>query len=211
MLFPHLMRTTPWAALLAGCASGTLVLALLAHFAGHSPLDQSTVRITFLPSVAALAFAPHTHSRPVIATAPLPTWIAATGQTLPALPLLAITSWVQLRLMAGTVPAGTIAHPAAVYPLLAQLTAWSLLAVTVAVCCERTRYASLSGAIAVPVSAALIAGVEFTPALQRYLLTPPAGPHTATIAWYTIAAAALTVAGVAVRDQWHRYVRALHL
>lgn len=203
----HLIRTTPWAALLAGCASGTLVLALLAHFAGGSPLDQSTVRITFLPAVAALAFVPHTHSRPVTQTAPVPAWIAAAGQTVLALPLLAATCWVQLRLMDGTAPAGAAERPPAVYPLLAQLTAWNLLVAAIAVCCERTRFAALSGAIAVPVGAALIAGAEFVPEVRQYLLTPPATDRAATIAWYSTAAAALALACLASRDQWHRYAR----
>ena len=200
-LAPHLARTTPWATLFAGCASGTLILALLAHFAGRSPLDQSTVRVTFLPAVAALAFVPHIHFRPIIQAAPTPTWIAPVGQTLFALPVLAATCWVQLRLMAGTLPAGLAGPVPAVYPLLAQLTGWSVLTGAIAVCCERTRYASLSGAVAVPVSAVLIAAVEFIPALNRYLLTPPSAPHAATIAWYAIAAAALALAGVAVRDR----------
>jgi hypothetical protein len=209
-LIPHLLRTTPWPALLAGCASGTLVLAVLAHFAGDSPLDQSTVRITLLPAVAALCFTPHTHSRHIVQTAPLPAWITTAGQTLLALPLLAATCWGQLHLMAETVPAGETVHLPAIYPLIAQFTAWSLFAAAIAGCYERTRHASLSGAIAVPVSTALIAVAEFTPALQRRLLTPPATPQAAAIAWYTLAAAALSLAGIAIRDQWHRYTHRLH-
>jgi hypothetical protein len=209
-LVSHLTRTTPWATLFAGCASGTLVLAVLAHFAGRSPLDQSTVRVTFLPAVAALAFVPHTHFRPVTQATPVPTWIAVAGQTLLALPVLTVTCWAQLQLMASTKPAGAIGSPPAVYPLLAQLTGWSLLTLAIAACCERTRYAALSGAIAVPVSATLIAGAEFTPVLQRHLLTPPATPHAATIAWCAVAAVALALTGVASRDQWHRYARKIH-
>lgn len=206
-LLRHLIRTMPWTALLAGCASGTLVLALLAHFTGSSPLDQSTVRITFLPAVAALAFVPHTHSRPVTQTTPVPAWITAAGQTVLALPLLAATCWAQLRLMADTTPAADAGFSPAVYPLVAQLTAWSLLAAAIAACCERTRYAALSGAIAVPIGAALIAGAEFIPEIQRHLLTPPASPHAATITWYSTAAAALALAAIARRDPWHRYTR----
>jgi hypothetical protein len=206
-LLAHVIRTTPWGLLLAGCAGGTLVLAVLAYFADHSPLDQSSVRITFLPAVAAFAFVPRTHSRPVVGIAPLPVWITAIGQMLLALPLLAVTCWAQLQLMTGTVPAGAIGNPPPLYPLLAQLTAWSLLAAAIAACCERTRYAALSGAIAVPVSAALIAAAEFTPATERYLLTPPAPPLGAAIIWYAITFAALALTGVAVRDQWHRYTR----
>ena len=120
---------------------------------------------------AALCFTPHTRSRHVVQTAPLPAWITSAGQALFALPLLAAA---------------------------------------IAGCCERTRYASLSGAIAVPVSTALIALAEFTPALQRHLLTPPATPQAAATAWYALAAAALCLAGIAIRDQWHRYTHRLH-
>ena len=167
------------------------------------------MRITLLPAVAALCFTPHGHSRHVVQTAPLPAWITTAGPVLFALPLLAATCWGQLRLMAGTAPAGQAVPLPAVYPLIAEFTAWSLLGAAIAGCYERTRYASLSGAIAVPVSTALIAVAEFTPALQRHLLTPPATPRAAAIAWYALAAPALALAGIALRDRWHRYTRRL--
>lgn len=207
----HLARTMPWTMLLTGCVSGTAVLALLTRFASQTPLDQGTVRMTFLPAVAALAFVPHAHFRPLIQATPLPLWIASVGQTLFALPVLAVTCWVQLQLMASTAPPTDAGHLPAVYPLLAQLTAWSMLTLAIAACCERTRYAALSGAIAVPVSFALIAAASFAPALERNLLTPPAAPHTATTAWYAIAAVALALAVVALRDHWRRYTRRIHL
>jgi hypothetical protein len=207
----HLTRTTPWLTLIVGCASGTVVLAVMAYFAGHTPLNQDTVRFTFLPAVAALAFVPHVHFRPLIQAMPVPTWIAAAGQTLLAVPVLAVTCWVQLRLMTSTVPVGSAGHLPAVYPLLAQLTGWSLLAVAIAACCERTRYTALSGAIASTVSFALIATASYTDPIKRHLLAPPATPHAATITWYAIAGAALTVICLAIRDPWHRYTRRLHL
>ena len=210
-LAQHLMRTMPWVTLLVGCASGTLVLALMAHFAGHTPLDQGTVRVTFLPAMAALAFVPHVNFRPLIPTTPVPTWIASAGQTLPAAPVLATTCWVQLQLMASTLPAHSTAHLPAVYLLLAQLTGWSVLTIAVAACCERTRYTALSGPIATAVSLTLIAAASYTTAIKRHLLTPPATPHAATLAWYAIAAAALALSCLAIRDQWHRYTRRLHL
>jgi hypothetical protein len=211
ILARHVIRTMPWVTLFAGCASGTVVLALMAHFAGHTPLTQNTVRVTLLPALAALAFVPHVHFRPVIQTMPVPTWIAPAGQTLLALPFLALTCWLQLHLMTSTVPADYVGHLPAVYPLLAQLTGWSLLAVAIAASCERSRYAALSGAIAAPVTFVVIAVAWFTPALKRHLATPPATLHAAAIAWYAIAAAALAVTCIAIRDQWHRYTRRLHL
>jgi hypothetical protein len=206
----HIFRTTPWVTLIAGCASGTVILALLAHVTNHSPISQGTVRVTFLPAVATLAFVAHVQFRPVMQTTPVPTWIAAAGQTLLALPVLALTCWVQLRLMTSTYPPASAGHLPAVYPLLAQLTGWSALTVALAAGCERTRYAALSGAIAVPVSFAIIAVTTYTPGFERHLFTPPASPHAAAIASCAIAAAGLALTCLAIRDQWQRYTRRLH-
>lgn len=211
VLARHAFATMPWVTLLAGCASGTVVLALMAHFAGHSPLDQGAVRLTFLPAVGALAFVPHLHSRPLIQTTPVPTWVASAGQILLAVPVVALTCAIQLELMTSTVPAQAAKHLPTVRPVIAQLTAWSLLALAVAACCERARYAALSGAIAAPVTFIAIAAASFTRPLDRYLLSPPEAAHVVTIDWYAIAAAAVVFAGLAVRDQWHRYLRKLRL
>ena len=193
----------PWATLFAGCAGGTVVIALLAHVATHAPLNQNTVRVTFLPAVGAMAFVPHVHFRPVIQATPVPTWIAPAGQALLALPVLAATCWLQLHLMT----AGDARNLPSVVPLLAQLMSWSAVTVAIAACCERTRYAAISGAIAAPVSFAAIAVASFTSALERHLVAPPATAHKATIAWCTVAASAITLTCLASRDQWLRYAR----
>ena len=200
----------PWGTLLVGCASGTVVLALMAYFAGHSPLDQNTVRLTLLPAVGSLAFVPHIHFRPLIQTTPVPIWVASVAQMLLAVPVLAITCAVQLDLMTSTSPTPYRTQLPAVYPLVAQLTGWSLLALSIAAGCERTRYAALSGAISAPLTFVAIAAAWFIPPLRRHLLSPPDTAMAATIAWYTIATAALIVAAFATRDQWHRYARRLH-
>jgi hypothetical protein len=210
-LAKHIVSTMPWVTLIAGCASGTVVLAVMAHFAGHSPLNQDNVRVTFLPAVGALAFVPHVHFRPVIQTTPVPTWIAPAGQVLLAVPVLALTCWLQLKLMTSTFPAHDAKQLPAVYPLIAQLTGWSLLSLSIAACCERTRYAALSGAIAAPVTFVAIAVAAFMPPLDRHLLSPPETARIDTIAWYSISAAAFAMAILAIRDQWHRYVRRLHV
>ena len=207
----HIASTMPWVTLIAGCASGTVVLAVMAHFAGQSPLNQDNIRVTFLPAVGALAFVPHVNFRPVIQTTPVPTWIAAAGQVLLAVPVLALTCWAQLTLMTSTYPARDAKHLPAVYPLIAQLTGWCLLSLSIAACCERTRYAALSGAIAAPVTFVAIGVAAFIPPLDRYLLSPPETARIDAIAWYSISAAALAVAIVAIRDQWHRYLRGLHV
>jgi len=206
----HIFTTMPWGTLLAGCVSGTIVLALMAHFAGHSPLDQNTVRLTLLPAVASLAFVPHVHFRPLIQTTPVSIWVASAAQMLLAVPVLAITSAVQLDLMASTFPAPYRSQLPAVSPLIAQFTGWSLLALSIAAGCERTRYTALSGAISAPITFVAIAAAWFIPPLRRHLLSPPDTAMAATIAWYAIATAALIVAILATRDQWHRYARRPH-
>jgi hypothetical protein len=207
----HAFATMPWVTLIAGCASGTFVLAVMAHFAGHSALNQDNVRLTFLPAVGALAFVPHVHFRPIVQTTPVPTWIASAGQVLLAIPVLALTCWVQLDLIASTFPAHDAKQLPAVYPLIAELTGWSLLALCIAAGCDRTRYAALSGAIAAPFTFVAVALATFIPPFDRHLLSPPNTAHAVTIAWYSICAAALALAIVGIRDQWHRYVRRLHV
>jgi hypothetical protein len=205
----HVAAGMPWATLLAGCLAGTALLALLAYVARHShhALGQAVVRLTFLPAVAALAFVPRDPLRPLTESAPAPGWLTSAGQALLAVPALAATCWAQLLLLGHTAPA--LSRGPAVYPLLAQLTGWCAVTVAVAACCDRSRYADLGGAVAAPVSLALIAVAWYGPRLNRVLLYPSATAHAATIAWYAIAAAALALAAAAMGDRWHRFSRPL--
>jgi hypothetical protein len=205
----HAILMTPWATLVGGFAAGTAVLALLAYFAGtsHTPLDQTTVRLTLLPAVAALAFVPHAPLRPLTPSAPLPGWIVPAAQIVFAVPVLVLTCWVQLLIMAHTHPATSRHHLPAVYPLIAQLTGWAALAPAIATCCDRSRYADLAGPIAAPLTLAVIAFAWFTPGVKDLLVTRPATPRTATIAWYTIAAASVALTAAALGDTWYRYTR----
>jgi hypothetical protein len=201
--------TTPWTTLTAGCVAGTAILALLAYFAdtSHTPLEQTTVRLTLLPAIAALTFVPHLPLRPLAQTAPLPAWIASATQIVLAVPVLIVTSWVQLVIMAHTHPAIARHHLPAIYPLVAQLVGWAAVALAIAACCDRSRYADLTGAIAAPGTLAVIAFCWFTPGVRNLLVTGPATLPTATIAWYSIAAAVLSITAAAQRDTWHRYSR----
>jgi hypothetical protein len=109
-------------------------------------------------------------------------------------------------------PAVSAAHAPAVYPLIALLTGWCAVTVTIAACAQRSRYANLGGAVAAPISFAAITLSWFLPATGRWLNEPPAPPATmgeVTVTWYVIAAAALVVTCVAMHDQWHRYARVL--
>jgi hypothetical protein len=202
----------PWVTLISGCLAGTAFLAVMARVADtpHSPLGLGTVRLAFLPAIAALAFALRAPFRPVTQATPVPDWVAPAGHILLGAPVLAVTCWAQLRIMAHTVPPQTLGYPPAVYPVIAQLTGWCAVTVAAAACADRSRYADLGGVIAVPASFAAIALGWYSPATSRFLVEPPATAHAVTIAWYSIAAAGLALSCAAMRDRWHRYTRSLH-
>ena len=201
----------PWTALISGCVACTAVLAVVAHFAGsaHWQLSQAAVRYAFLPAVAALASVPRAPFRPLTQTTFVPSWLAPVGHVLLAGPALAATCWAQLGIMAHTTPPHARGYAPAVYPLIAQLTGWCLLAAAAAACVDRSRYAGLGRAVAAPVSLAIIAFAWYAPVSQRFLVEPTASAHAEAVAWYTVATAALALTCVAMRDQWHRYVRSL--
>jgi len=200
-------QTMPWVTLLTGCLAGTVYLAVMAHLAiASQPLGPGTVRFAFLPAAAALAFVPQARFRPLIQTTPVPAWVAPAGHLLLAAPVLVVTCWAQLRIIAHTMPPHAIRTPA-VYPLIAQLTGWCAVIVVAAVCVDRSRYADLGGAVAAPVSFTAIALAWYAPITSRFLTRPTATPHGVTIAWYAVVTAALALTCVAMRDQWHRYSR----
>jgi hypothetical protein len=211
LLARPITQTMPWVTLITGCLAGTAFLAVMARVAdtSHSPLGQGTVRLAFLPAIAALAFVLRAPFWPVTQATPVPAWVAPAGHIVLAAPVLAVTCWAQLRIMAHTIPAHTLGHPPAVYPVIAQLTGWCAATVAAAACADRSRYADLGGAIAAPVSFAAIALAWYAPATSRSLVEPPGTAHAVTIAWYAIATAALALTCAAMRDQWHRYTRNL--
>jgi hypothetical protein len=204
-------QTVPWVTLTTGCLAGTGYLAIMAHFAGasHSPLGPGAIRLGFLPALAALAFVPRAPFRPLTRATSMPAWVVPAGQILLSVPVLAVTGWVQLRIAAHTIPAHTVGSPPAVYPVIAQVTGWCAVAVAVAACVDRSRYADLGGAIAAPVSLAAIALVWYAPVISRFLSGPAATSGDQTIAWYAVAIGAMTMTGLAMRDSWHRYTRKL--
>jgi hypothetical protein len=201
--------TMPWPTLLTGCVAGTLFLAISAHVADTSnrPLDQGDVRVAFLAAIAALAFAPRTQFRPLSLATPVPAWVAPACHLLLAVPVLALTCLVQLRIMSHTIPLHTRGPGPALYPLLAELTAWCAGTAAAAAWVDRSRYADLGGAIVVPVTFAAIALASYLPVAARFLAQPPATSHEVTITWYVIALVALALTCLAMRDRWHRYAR----
>jgi hypothetical protein len=212
LLVQHVIRTMPWVALVTGCLAGTGYLAVMSHIAetSHWLLAQGYVRLAFLPAVAALAFALSAPFRPLTQTTPVPAWVTPAGHLVLAAPVLAATCWAQLHIMTSAIPPYTFRHPPAVYPLIAQLTGWCAVTVAAAACVDRSRYADLGGAIAIPVSFAAIALAWYAPVIRKFLVEPPATTHGVTIAWSVIATVALALTCVGMRDQWHRYTLSLH-
>jgi hypothetical protein len=198
----------PWVTLITGCLAGTALVVVLAQIADSSgwSLGQGTIRLTFLPAIAGLAFAIRDPFRTLTRATPVPAWVTPAGHLVLAVPILAATCWAQLGIASHTVPPRTLAHAPAVYPLIAQLTGWSAVTVAVAAGIGRTRYADLGGAVAVPVSFAAIALAWYVPVSARHLGDPPASASAVTIAWYAIAVFALAMAGAAMRDPWQRYL-----
>jgi hypothetical protein len=86
-------RTMPWVTLISGCLAGTGYLAVMARVAGasRSPLDPGTVRLAFLPAIAALAFVLRAPFRPVTQATPVSAWLAPAGHIVLAVPVLAVT------------------------------------------------------------------------------------------------------------------------
>jgi hypothetical protein len=212
LLGRHIARTMPWVSLMVGCLAGTIFLAFLAHVArtSHWQLSQVTVRFAFLPAVAGLAFVSRAPFRPLSQATPVPAWVVPVWHLLLAAPVLAVTCWVQLRIMNYTIPPHSLGHAPAVYPLIAQLAGWCAVTAGAAAWVDRSRYADLGGAIAAPVSFAVIAIASYAPVGARFLADPPATAHAVTITWYAIATAALVLTCLAMRDQWHRYSRHSH-
>jgi hypothetical protein len=209
LLARHIARTMPWTTLMTGCLAGTVFLAFLGHVArtSHWQLSQGTVRFAFLPALAALAFVPRAPFRPLTQATPVPAWVVPVCHLLLAAPVLAATCWAQLRIMNYTIPPHSLGHAPAVYPLIAQLAGWFAVTAGTAACVDRSRCADLGGAIAAPVSFAVIALASYAPVGARFLAEPPATAHAMTIAWYAIATAASVLTGLAMRDQWYRYSR----
>jgi hypothetical protein len=212
LLARPITRTMPWLTLVTGCLAGALFLAVLGYVAdtSHSPLGQGAVRLSFLPAIAALSFAVRAPFRPLTEATPVPAWITSAGHLLLAAPILAATCWAELRIMAHTNPQHILGHAPAVYPLIAQLTGWCAVSVAAAACVDRSRYADLAGAVAAPVTFAVIVLAWYAPRISRLLVEPPATAHGVTLAWSAVACGALVVACAAMRDRWHRYARNLH-
>jgi hypothetical protein len=201
------VQTMPWVTLITGCLAGAAYLVVMGYVAdtSRSPLTQGSVRLAFVPVVAALAFVPRVPFRPLTQTTPVPAWVPMAGQLLLGAPVIAATYWAQLRIMIHTIPPDAVAQAPAVCPLAAQLAGWCMVTVAAAACVDRSRFADVGGGAAVPVSAAVIALAWYVPVTHRLLADPPATAHGVTLAWYCVAVAAAAVTTIAMLDRWRRY------
>jgi hypothetical protein len=214
LLARYLIRTMPWVTLITGClatiAIFTIEVRIAAHYQATFWLDQGTVRLCLLPAAAALAFVPYVPFRPLTRAIPVPACVIPAGHLLLAAPVLAVTCWAQLRIMASAIPPHAPQDPhEPLSALVAQLIGWAAITVAAAACVARSRFADLGGVVAAALGFAVIAFAWYTPLTAEFLVNPPASPHSVTIGWYATTAAALIVTCAVMRDPWHRCTRSL--
>jgi hypothetical protein len=195
---PHLAATMPWGTLLGGCVIGLAISVVGYRFAGpasDSAGVTAVVRAAFVPLVLVAAFLAADPHRPLVAALPAPAWLTAATHTALALPVLAGTAALQLHLAAAELAAGrrytgVPAHlPRSL--LSAELAAAVAIALAAASVVARTRWHELGGAIAAPVSLAVIAATQAA---------------WAGVTWRGLLVGALAVvaAAWAQRDPWLR-------
>jgi hypothetical protein len=195
---PHLAATMPWGTLLGGCAIGLAISVVGYRFAGaasDSAGVAAVVRAAFVPLVLVAAFLAADPHRHLVAALPAPAWLTAATHTALALPILAATAALQLRLASAELAAGQryTGVPAHLPWLMlsAELAAAAAIALAAAGVVARTRWRELGGAIAAPVSLAVIAATQAT---------------WADVTWRILLVGALAVATAvwAQRDPWLR-------
>jgi hypothetical protein len=195
---PHLVATMPWGTLLGGCVIGLAASAAgyrLAGPASDSAGVTAVVRAAFVPLVVVAAFLAADPHRPLVAALPAPAWLTPATHTALALPVLTGTAALQLRLAAAELAAGQryTGVPAQLPRLMlsAELAAAAAIALAAASVVARTRWHELGGAIAAPVSLAIIAATQAT---------------WADVTWRILLVGALAVATAAwaQRDPWLR-------
>ena len=195
---PHLAATMPWGTLLGGCAIGLAASVVGYRFAGpasDSAGVTAVVRAAFAPLVLVAAFLAADPHRRLVAALPAPAWLTAATHTTLALPVLAGTAALQLRLAAAELAAGQPYPPVPAHlpwPALSlELGAAAAIALATASVVARTRWHELGGAIAAPVSLAVIAATQavWADVTWRLLL---------------VGALAIAIAAWAQRDPWLR-------
>jgi hypothetical protein len=187
---PHLAATMPWGTLLGGCAIGLAISVVGYRFAGaasDSAGVTAVVRAAFVPLVLVAAFLAADPHRPLVAALPAPAWLTAATHTALALPVLAGTAALQLRLAAAELAAGQryTGVPGHLPRLMlsAELAAAAAIALAAAGVVARTRWRELGGAIAAPASLAVIAATQATWADVTWRILLVGALAVATGAW----------------------------
>jgi hypothetical protein len=195
---PHLAATMPWGTLLGGCAIGLAASVVAYRFAGpasDSAGVTAALRAAFVPLALVTGFLAADPHRHLVAALPAPAWLTAATHTALALPVLAGAAALQLRLAAAELATGqryTNVPAHLPWPALsAELAAAAAIALATASVVARTRWHELGGAIAAPVSLAVIATTHAALAGFTWRLLLVGALAVATAAW-------------AQRDPWLR-------
>jgi len=233
---PHLARTMPWGALLAGCIAG-LGVSLVAHQFSNQPQQPANIaliaRAAFVPLVVAIAFVASVSQRDLIAALPAPAWLTNAAHLTFALPALGLTAWLQLDLAAadlqltqgpgnrGKAFSGGRTSISAAVPhlpwlsLIAELIAWLAFATGAAAVVSRTRWAELAGAIGAPSALAFVGALALTP-LELFpgdftglSLAQRVAWLRSDWSWCALGLAAIVITCWACRDPWRRLTRRL--
>jgi hypothetical protein len=214
----HVAGLMPWGPLLAGCLTGIGLTLALRIFAGpiETPVALGAgLRASFVPVIAGLAFLLNDPYRQLTGALPTRAWVTPAIRVALALPVLSLSSVIQLQVAARALAADLRAagQPAAALPwvaLMAELAAWCALALTLAAGLERTRWRDLAGFAAAALALAVIGSLAVLPLhLLPAAITAmtSAQQHRWTAAWRLWVAAggaAALIGGWAAGDPWRR-------
>jgi hypothetical protein len=231
----HVARFVPWGALAAGACAGlgfSLAVRGFANPAAPQAELITGVRLAFLPPMVSLGFVLHDRHRQLAGALPVPTWVTSALRLCLALPVIALTCWLQFWLVASalaatsTGQAGTpVAGAAAagggretlpVPPLVTEFVGCCVIMLGVAAAVERGRWRDLGGGAGVPAALAVLAalaGLSMLKGSPVRLLPTTFDAMTAAqrhewdrawLAWAAVGLAAAMAAGWSSRDPWRR-------
>jgi hypothetical protein len=231
----HVARFVPWGTLAAGACAGLGFSLVVRGFADPATPQAELitgVRLSFLPPVASLGFALHDRHRQLAGALPVPAWATAALRLCLALPVIALTCWLQFWLVAsalaaagtgrtgipvtGAAAAGGGQETLPVPPLATEFAGCCVIMLAVAAAVERGRWRDLGGGAGVPMALAVLAALAGLSMLKgspvRLLPTAFYGMTAAQrhqwdrawLGWAAVGLAAAIAAGWFSRDPWRR-------
>jgi hypothetical protein len=231
----HLARFMPWGTLTASACAGLGFSLAVRGFADPATPQAELitgVRLAFLPPAVSLGFVLHDRHRQLAGALPVPAWVTSALRLCLALPVIALTCWLQFWLVASALAAastGQAGTPAAgaeaaaggqvtlpVPPLVTEFAGCCLIMLAVAAAVERSRWRDLGGGAGVPAALAVLAALAGLSMLKgapvRLLPTTFHGMTAAQrhewdrawLAWAAAGSAAAIAAGWFSRDPWRR-------